>query len=66
MNPFPRLASLATSHFKHIYKAPQTATLAEVMHTAQLFPTFVDQDDALELTKEVTLGELQATLKCLK
>lgn len=62
VNTFPRLATLATSHFKHIYKAPQTNTLAEVMCTAQLFPRFVNQDDSLELTKDVTLKELEATL----
>jgi len=36
------------------------------MRIAQLFPKFVDHEDALELTKEVTLGELEATLKWFK
>jgi len=30
---------------------------------AQLFPKFVDEENVMELNREVTLGELEATLK---
>jgi len=60
------LASLENAHFKGIYKEPSIATLAEVMHIAQTLPRFLDEESKQELTKEVTLGELEATLKWLK
>lgn len=41
-NTFPQLATLANSHFKHIYKAPPEANLAKIMQVAHLFPRFVD------------------------
>ena len=63
---FPQLATLATSHFKQVYQAPPNATLVEVIRVAQLFPRFVDQEDAMDLNREVTLGELEATLKWFK
>lgn len=31
-----------------------------------MFPRFVDQEDALDLNKDVTMGELEATLKWFK
>lgn len=63
VNTFPRLAVMATSHFRNIYKTPPNATLAEIMRTAQLFPRFVDQEEALELEKEVSVGEMESSLK---
>eukprot|EP00253_Pinus_taeda_P016547 PITA_16547 len=63
LNTFPQLAALASSHFKQIYRAPPIVNLAEIIHVAQLFPRFVDQEGGRELTKEVTLGEMEATLK---
>jgi len=59
-------AALANLHFKDIYKAPPITTLVEVMPTAQLFPIFIDQEADLELTREVTLDDLEGTLKWLK
>lgn len=66
VHTLPNLAALALSHFKQFYKAPPNATLAEVMRTSQLFPRFIEQEDALDLTREVTMGELKATLKWFK
>lgn len=60
------LANLATSHFKDIYKSPQFVNLVEVMRTVKLFPRFVEQEEALDLTREVTMGELEAILKWFK
>lgn len=36
------------------------------MRIAQLFPRFIDYDATLDLIREVTLGELEATLKWFK
>eukprot|EP00253_Pinus_taeda_P030029 PITA_30029 len=63
---FRELAALANSHFKDIYKAPPIVAQAEVMRIAHLFPIFVDLELDLELTREVTLDELEGTLKWLK
>lgn len=43
-----------------------SATLAQVIRVAQLFPRFVDQENSMELNREVTLGELETTLKWFK
>lgn len=59
----PNLARLATEHFRGIYKAPMEANILEIMRVAELFPRFIDQDDTEELQKEVTMEELEATLK---
>ena len=66
MDTFPQLATLTTSHFKQVYQAPPNPTLEEVIRVAQLFPRFVDQEDSMDLNREVTLGELEATLKWFK
>lgn len=57
---------MATSHFKQTYKAPTNVSLAEIFRVAQLFPPFVDQEEALDLVKEVSMEELEASLKCFK
>eukprot|EP00253_Pinus_taeda_P026957 PITA_26957 len=56
------IAALATSHFKNTYEAPREATLLEIMRVVENFPRFVDVEDEGELTKEVTMGELEATI----
>lgn len=66
LDTFSQLATLATSHFKQVYQAPPNATLAEVIRVAQLFPRFVNQENDMDLNREVTLGELEATLKWFK
>jgi len=66
VDTFPHLASLATSHFKQVYQAPPNATLAEVIRVAHLFPRFIEREDVMDLYREVTLGELEASLKWFK
>eukprot|EP00253_Pinus_taeda_P019805 PITA_19805 len=66
VNTFPQLASLASSHYKKIYRAPTNVNLTEIIQVVQLFPRVVEQEDARELTMEVTLGELEASLKWFK
>lgn len=66
MDTFPQLATLTTSHFKKVYQAPRNSTLPKVIRVAQLFHWFVDQGDAMDLNREFTRGELEATLKWFK
>lgn len=66
LSSFRQLSGVATSHFKQAYSAPPNITLGEIILVAQLFPRYVDQEEAMELEKEVSLGELEATLKCFK
>eukprot|EP00253_Pinus_taeda_P033090 PITA_33090 len=60
------LARLATDHFKGIYRAPREANILEIMRVVEKFPRFVLQEDSDELTKEVTMKELEATIKWFK
>lgn len=60
------LARLANAHFRGIYKAPGGINILEIMRIAELFPRYVDQEDSEEIQKEVTLDELEATLKWFK
>lgn len=60
------LARLATEHFSGIYKAPGNVNILEIMRVAELFPRYVDQENSEELLKEVTMDELEATLKWFK
>eukprot|EP00253_Pinus_taeda_P008617 PITA_08617 len=66
VHTFQQLASLATTHFKYIYQAPPNATISEVIRVAQLFPQFFDRETTLEFNREVSMGELEATLKWFK
>eukprot|EP00253_Pinus_taeda_P033651 PITA_33651 len=60
------LARLATDHFRGIYKAPGNVNILEIMRVAELFPRYVDQENMEEILKEVTMDELEATLKWFK
>lgn len=60
------LARLAIDHFRNIYKAPRAANMLEIMRLAEHFPRFVHQEDTEDLLKEVTMEELEATLKWFK
>ena len=61
-----QLAKLATDHFRCIYKAPREANILEIMRVAEKFPRFVSPDDHDDLTKEVTMAELESTIKWFK
>eukprot|EP00253_Pinus_taeda_P030204 PITA_30204 len=60
------LANFATGHFRGIYKARADVNILEIMRIIELFPSFVNQEDSEELMKEVTMAELEATLKWFK
>eukprot|EP00253_Pinus_taeda_P016780 PITA_16780 len=60
------LARLATAHFHGIYKAPADVNILEIMRVIEHFPRFIEQEDSEELLKEVTMAELEATLKWFK
>eukprot|EP00253_Pinus_taeda_P032224 PITA_32224 len=60
------LANLATGHFRGIYKDPADVNILEIMRIIELFPSFEDQEDSEELMKEVSMAELEATLKWFK
>lgn len=66
VNNFPQLDSLVNSHFKQTYRAPLVVNRGEIIQIAQLFPHFVDQEASRELTKEITIGEVEATIKWFK
>jgi len=51
VSSYQKLASLGTSHFKKLYKAPPNASLAEIIRVDQLFQRFVDQEEELEHNK---------------
>jgi len=57
------LATLSTSHFSGLYKAPQETTLAEIIKVAGVFPRFVNHEAAEDLIKQISMGELEGTLK---
>ena len=60
------LARLATEQFRGIYKAPRDVNNMEIMWVAEHFPRFVLQEDTEGLLKEVTMEELETTLKWFK
>lgn len=66
VHSFHHLTSLNTSHFRNLYKAPQEATLAEIIRVGGLFPQFVDQEVAEDLYKLVSMGVLENALKWFK
>lgn len=62
-NTFPQLASLANSHFKSAFQDTRDTNLVEIIRVAQLFPRYVELEDEEYLVRDVTLDELEATLK---
>jgi len=60
------LARLATEHFRGIYKSPRDVNIMEIMRVVEYFPRFVLQEDLEDLLKEVTMEELEATIKWFK
>jgi len=49
-----------------LFKVPHEANLANIIHVAGLFPRFVGEEEANELTLPVTLEELDGVLKWFK
>ena len=50
------------NHFQQLFKAPQQATIKEVIRVAQMFPRFVDEAGNMDLMKEVSEEELKKVL----
>lgn len=63
---FRQLSQLGNTHFKHLFMAPQEATIAEIVKIAGHFPRFVDLDSTKDLISSVTQAELEGTLKWFK
>lgn len=63
---FHKLARLGTSHFRSLFKVPHEANLADIILVARIFPCFVGEEEANELTLPVTLEELEGVLKWFK
>lgn len=40
--------------------------LGKIIRVAQLFPRFVDQENGMEMNREVSMGEMEANLKSFK
>ena len=59
---FEDKASCGVRHFQYLFKAPQQASIAEVIRTALLFPRFVDEGGNRDLMKEVSEEELKEVL----
>eukprot|EP00253_Pinus_taeda_P032108 PITA_32108 len=62
-NTFPQLPSLANSHFKSAFQDTRDSNLAEIIRVSQLFPKCVELEDEEDLVQDVTLDELEASLK---
>ena len=58
----PEIAGEGVIHFKNLFKAPNQASIAEVIRVAQLFPRFVEEEDNRLLMEEVSEEEIKETL----
>ena len=54
------------THILSRHTRPLDINLAKIIQVALLFPRYVDQEAGMELTKEITIGELEATIKGFK
>ena len=60
---FEGKAKIGVEHFKNLFKAPNQASIAEVIRVAQLFPRFVEEEYNKFLMEEVIEEELKETLQ---
>lgn len=63
MQSFNSLANLGISHFYKLFKAPQEASLIEIIKIVGIFPRFVDEEATKALNAPMPLGELEFVLK---
>ena len=59
---FEDKARCGVNHFQNLFRAPEQASIAEVIRVAQLFPRFVDDGGNQELMKEVDEEELKEAI----
>eukprot|EP00253_Pinus_taeda_P034952 PITA_34952 len=62
---FSNLSGLGQRHFQRIFSDSGGATIAEVMRAAQCFPSFLEEDEATELTNPVSKEEVEAAMKSM-
>eukprot|EP00253_Pinus_taeda_P026516 PITA_26516 len=60
------LSNLGISDFIKMFKSPPGATLLDIIRLVGHFPRFLKPDSMEDLTKPVTLGEFESTLKWFK
>jgi len=60
---FHQLAHIGMTYSRQLFKGPRGATLAEIVIFSIHFPHFFDQDEAVDLIKAISIGELHITLK---
>jgi len=63
---FHQLAYFGNSHFQQLFKAPLGTSLAEIICIAGHFPQYVDPNIYGYLTKPISMGQLESTLKWFK
>ena len=59
---FEDKARCGVNHFQQLFKAPQQATIEEVIKLAQMFPRYVDEAGNRDLMKEVMEEELKKVM----
>lgn len=57
---------MGVSHFKNMFKAPLEATITEFIHDAQVFPSFLDDNDNDILMAPISKGEVEGVLHSIK
>ena len=63
---FEDLATEGVNYFKHLFKAPGEATIAEVIRVAQVFPWFIEEEDNEFLMAPITKEEVESVLKLMQ
>ena len=63
---FEDLATKGVNYFKHLFKAPVEATIAEVIRVAQVFPRFIEEEDNEFLMAPITKEEVESVLKSMQ
>ena len=57
---------MGVSHFRNLYKAPETTSLPKIIKGARLFPRFVGPDEEKSLNNLASMNKLQDSLKLFK
>ena len=63
---FHQLDHLENLDFQQLFKAPSAISLTEIIHSAGHFPRSIDPNISEDLTKPISMGELESTLKWFK
>ena len=60
------MARTGVEHFQNLFRALAKASIAEILHIAQVFPSFVGEEENLALMEEVFEEELKEALHSFK